>query len=146
MNLGSFPSQDMFHAGCHTSVQIGSDCATAFTALDKTIKSYSAGGPSHGLYEIHSEVQNMSIWTTRTTPTKHYVDDIEFTLTPSGNTCSIAAQSRSQTLSYLDYDTNYCNMWNVVKGSGLDFSDFKTNGACSGIPTDAERLATCNKY
>jgi len=92
---------------------------------------------------------------TRTTPTKHYVDDIEFTLTPGksnsaynvgGETCTIMAKSRSESLSYLDYDTNYCNMWNVLRGSGLDFENFKTVGKCSGVPTDAERLATCNKY
>ena len=52
----------------------------------------------------------------------------------------------AKSMSYFDSDTNYCNMWNVIRETGLDFKTFETVGSCSGTPTDAERLATCNKY
>ena len=156
LNLDSFPAMSSFHAGCKTTTTIQADCATTFVHLDHTVKANGAVGPAGGAYGIHSEVDNKLLWVTRTNPTKHYVDDIEFTLTPAtaaasaynvgGETCIIDARSRSESISYLDYDTNYCNMWNVVRKSGLDFDHFKTVGKCSGTPTDAERLATCNKY
>lgn len=160
LNLASFPAQDALHSGCMTTTVVQEDCASTYAQIDATIKGYGAGGPANGIYKIVSEKDNQNIWVTRTTPTKHYVEDIEFTLTPSkgnvsayntsGETCFISAQSRAES-NYLlsgfwDYDTNYCNMWNVMRGSGLDFHNFKTVGSCSGTPSDAERLATCNQY
>ena len=99
--MASFPSQDPFHAGCKTETVVQLDCASTYAHLDKTIKSYANGGPSHGIYKFVEEVDDKYLWMTRTTPTKHYVDDIEFTLTPgtgpasgfntTGETCSIKA-------------------------------------------------------
>jgi hypothetical protein len=55
---------------------------------------------------------------TRTTPVKKYVDDIAFEFSQTGADCLVKARSRSQTLSYYDYATNYCNMWNPLKYTG----------------------------
>ena len=47
------------------------------------------------------------------------MDDILFDFVSSSDdftkgSCTVKAKSRSQTLSYYDYNTNYCNMWNVL--------------------------------
>ena len=97
--------------------------------------------PAGGIYAVHKETLNKSVWVTRTTPTKHYVDDIMFSLSGTAS-CSITAKSRSQTTSYYDYDTNYCNMYNVFRGMGQKFSTPSTTD-CKWVPDD---VSTCDKY
>ena len=119
-------------------------CSDVFTTMDTELKSFQ--DPASGIYAIHSEVEGANIWVTRTTPTKHYVDDIEFTYTVnSATTCGVVAKSRSQTLSVYDYDTNYCNMYNPLRQSGLKFSPVETS-SCANVPAAADVEATCNKY
>merc|ERR1712127_167054 len=144
LSADSFPSFDSLHANCAMQTTIAASCADTYAALGKTVASPS-WDPAHGLYAVHQEVENKSIWVTRTTPTKHYVDDIEFVLTDSGSSCSVSAKSRSETLSYYDYDTNYCYMYNVFKSSGVSFSPVTTS-ECKWVPAPADVEATCNKY
>ena len=72
-----------------------------------------------GDYELWDAIEEERIWATRTTPVKKYVDDVlfEFFGDPTDFRvpgCTIKAKSRSQSLSVYDYNTNYCNMWNVI--------------------------------
>ena len=72
-----------------------------------------------GDYELWDATEEESIWATRTTPVKNYVDDVlfEFFGDPTDFRvpgCTVKAKSRSQSLSVYDYNTNYCNMWNVI--------------------------------
>merc|ERR1712083_894332 len=55
---------------------------------------------------------------THTTPIHRYVDDLTFTLIPE-NGCIIEGHSISETLSVLDFGTNFCNLFNLMDGSGL---------------------------
>ena len=87
-NLASFPAEDHFHAGCVTTTEVQDNCATVFAHIEGTVKKFKTGGPANGLYDIVSEVDNKNVWVTRTTPTKHYVDDIQFTLTPKNGAFS----------------------------------------------------------
>merc|ERR1719209_264946 len=61
-----------------------------------------------------------SVTGTLTTPIHRYVDDLTFTFVEGSDpTCLVDAYSVSETLSLLDYGTNYCNLFNLMDGSGL---------------------------
>ena len=80
---------------------------------------------------------------TRTTPVKKYVDDIifEFVAT-AANECVVKSRSKSQSLSYYDYSTNYCNMWNP-----LTYTDVYTKLYVSHCKYPADKPEeVCMKY
>ncbi|KTG47704.1 hypothetical protein cypCar_00020653 [Cyprinus carpio] len=57
-----------------------------------------------------------------TTPVKKYVDDINFRLVSYGffTHCHVSAMSVSETwYAVTDHGTNYCNLYNLMEGSGL---------------------------
>jgi hypothetical protein len=142
-DISSFPSFDALHANCAMkALYPGEACATTYANMRKVITSWKGGDPGKGLYDIKEEKENTYIWVTRTTPVKRYVDDIAFEFSTTGSGCQVSSRSRSQSLSYYDYSTNYCNMWNPIKytGSfqGLVVSDCK-------FPTD-DPATTCNIY
>jgi hypothetical protein len=105
--------------------------------------------PAGGTYKMKYEdtKHNDTVWVTRTTPTKHYIDDVIFELSGASaiaNSCKVLSRSRSRKLSYYDYDTNFCNMYNVFRTSGLTFSKVApTKGSCKWVPDD---LKLCDKY
>ena len=112
---GDFPKFDSFHAHCQLSSEVTGTCAEVWTALDNTLKTMA--DPAQGTYKVKEDGSNDYVWATRTTPVKKYVDDIMFTVSPSTNndTCTVTGKSRSQTLSYYDYETNFCNLYNVLR-------------------------------
>merc|ERR1712166_737934 len=134
---------DMLHAHCEMTTTIQASCADSYTTMAKELTTFQ--DPASGIYAIKSESAGSNIWATRTTPTKHYVDDIEFTLTDAGATCNVVAKSRSQSFSIYDYDTNYCNMYNPLRQSGLKFSPVATS-SCANVPASGAVETTCNKY
>jgi len=144
LSADQFPGFSSLHAHCGMETTISASCADVYAALNKTVATASFD-PAGGIYAVKQEVDGSNMWVTRTTPTKHYVDDIEFTLTGTGATCNIAAKSQSQALSYYDYDTNYCNMYNVFKASGVTYTPVTTNN-CKWVPEAKDLEATCNKY
>ena len=141
-SASDFPSFDMMHANCAMKVTYQNmKCPDEFSKLEATIKSFNPD-PAQGVYAVKEESTNDYVWTTRTTPVHKYVDDIIFQLTQSGPDCVVNAKSRSQTMSYYDYDTNYCNMWNVLSRSGT-ITDLSTS-ECKWVPDDI--TTTCAKY
>merc|ERR1712080_198979 len=71
------------------------------------------------LYEYTGTSGNV-ISGTHTTPVHKYVDDLTFTMTESGQSCSVEGFSTSQTwYAVLDFGTNYCNMRNLADGAGF---------------------------
>ena len=139
-----FPAFDAFHAHCEMTTTVQSKCVDVYGTMFKELSNFQ--DPASGIYKVHSDDGSSNVWVTRTTPTKHYVDDIEFTFTVnSATTCKIDAKSRSQTFSIYDYDTNYCNMYNPIRESGLKFSPVATS-SCANVPKAADVEATCNKY
>ena len=138
-----FPSFDSLHANCALSATFADDCSTVFANIESTVKSFSAGGPSKGLYAIKEEGSGDYVWTTRTTPVSKYVDDIIFEVVSGSNGgCTVNGKSKSESLSYYDYSTNYCNMWNVYNTVGG--ASKLTPTECSWQPDDA--TVTCAKY
>ena len=59
------------------------------------------------------------------TPVKRYVDSLSFKfIGESDGNCKIEAYSRSDLwYAVLDYGTNYCNLRNLLDGTGLSGSD-----------------------
>ena len=139
----SFPGFSSFHAHCELQTTFSTPCSNLNAVMTKELNNFS--DPANGLYKKVQEKENY-FWFTRTTPVKHYVDDISFVLQDGGNnTCSVTAKSQSQSLSYLDYGTNYCNMFNVMRTSGINFTaPHVSNCNSKNVPSDV--VATCNKY
>lgn len=142
-SINNFPSFDALHANCAMrAVYPGEACSTTYSNMRAVILGWKSGDPGKGLYDIKEESANNYIWVTRTTPVKRYVDDISFQFASTSAGCQVSSKSRSQSLSYYDFSTNYCNMWNPLKYTGsfqnLAVSDCK-------FPTD-EPAVTCNTY
>ena len=100
--------------------------------------------PALGTYSLFDS-GGQRIWLTRKTPSSGYLDDVEFTFVEdAGTTCNIVAQSRSQSLSVYDYNTNYCNMYNIFRGIGVSFTK-PVVSQCLNYPADKDVLTTCDK-
>ena len=112
-----FPKFDPMHANCAMSCTfVGRTCDWTYDKLNTVIKSFTPG-PANGEYQIYEEAEDDYIWSNRTTPVHKYVDDQLFEVFTNGENCDVKAKSRSQTTSIYDYDTNFCNMWNVLNGT-----------------------------
>ena len=66
---------------------------------------------------------------TKTVSATNYVYDVQFAFENSNNktTCKVTAWSQSQSLSYFDHDSNFCNMYNVLRFLGLPFTEPATS-------------------
>ena len=120
-----FPAFDDFHANCALSATFGNtQCCQLWTIFDQTIKGETpdVGG---GMYSIYEETDCDYVWCQRETPTHHYVDDIIFNFDQQGEDCVVSAKSRSETMSYYDYNTNYCNMWNIFEDVNVPFTNLQ---------------------
>ena len=146
----AFPKFDSFHAHCAMTVKFETNCLTVFNKMKDAAEEWHPEPKAGGIYALWDSVEEEQIWVTRTTPTKHYVDDVIFDyfgnpadFETSG--CTVQAKSRSQTMSYYDYDTNYCNMWNVlsVVDGEAALKGVKTSD-CKWVPKDP--ATTCAKY
>merc|ERR1712010_314287 len=67
----------------------------------------------------HNCTEGMVTTGTHTTPIQRYIDDMTFTFTQEADYCSVDGYSRSRTTSVLDFGTNYCNLFNLMDGSGV---------------------------
>ena len=142
-SLSDFPSFSSLHAHCELKASFAQSCADLYSSVEQAISSDADGGPSKGLYAIKETGSNEYIWATRTTPVKHYQDNIVFQFSGTGTACQIDARSQSESLSYYDYDTNYCNMWNIFNQANSTFtglSDSHCNFPAKNPTT------TCAKY
>lgn len=142
-SASDFPKFDSLHAHCEMYVTYPkTTCSVTYNLLDHEIRSWASGDVGGGLYAVKEEAEFSYIWSTRTTPVHRYVDDQIFELTQVGADCQVHARSRSQTNSYYDYDTNYCNMWNPLHEIA-SFTNLSTKN-CQFKPDDA--AATCAIY
>ncbi len=79
---------------------------------------------------------------------KRYVDDLTFWLDTNGDRCEIVALSVSQPVSIYDYDTNFCNLWNLFFNAPFNFSVHYGNekDGCKFHPDQGKEKDTCAKY
>lgn len=98
------------------------------------------------MYTVKSFEDNV-LKATHETPKKHYIDDQTYTFkNVSSAGCTVQGYSTSEVwYAHLDYSTNYCNMHNLVTGSGLDrvpgFQEQTSTSECTQYDE-----ANCNTY
>ena len=166
----SVTSSYPFHASCQLQWSFPSaSCDAVRIKLIQQIKKWNGPdncqqGGEKCLYEL-SASSLTNIVATHTTPKKKYVDTLkmQFVASPSaaylpgvviyekfpsnyGTGCLVSADSRSNTwYAILDYGTNYCNLHNLVEGSGLvnttGFVEVTNDKQCTQYST-----ADCNTY
>uniref|UniRef100_W5MWR2 Uncharacterized protein n=1 Tax=Lepisosteus oculatus TaxID=7918 RepID=W5MWR2_LEPOC len=128
-----FATAGPLHAQCKVEWFFGVPCRDVYTSLVTQIKTWkTAAGCAHGgekcLYQLESANVHF-IKAKHTTPVKRYVDDLSFRLVPYqlNAHCHVSALSVSEAwYTVIDYGTNYCNLFNLVEGSGLtSVSDYK---------------------
>ena len=129
----SFPSFDSLHAHCAMEVTFSDSVTNTHAKFTNLLKNFD--DPNSGIYEIHSDSGSM-LWATRTAIVNDNVDDVEFTFTADGDKTKISAKSRSQSLSYYDYYTNYCNMYNVIRAAAGGYFTTTNITECKWVPDD----------
>ncbi|XP_064607023.1 uncharacterized protein LOC135471644 [Liolophura sinensis] len=139
-----------FHASCSVTWTFGVPCSSVSNKILNQIHKWS--GPENcengGEKCLYSLVNNSTseIKAKHETPVKHYVDDLTFSLSPGGNKCNVKGFSTSETFyAVLDYGTNYCNLHNLVTGSGLNQTTGYTEATSDTICTQYSS-ANCEKY
>ena len=83
---------------------------------------------------------------THTTPIHRYLDEMTLNFIPQENGgCLVDAISRSTPESILDFGTNYCNLFNLMEGSGLTqdagYSEDTNDAVCT-----QHSVADCDIY
>ncbi|XP_033762823.1 uncharacterized protein LOC117344249 [Pecten maximus] len=143
------------HASCKTSLVFpGVTCDSVKTKLVNQINVWKGkdgckvSTPELNekcLYALVSSDSNV-LKATHETPLHPYIDDVTFTFTTSGSDCNVEGNSRSRTwYAYLDFGTNYCNMNNLLTGSGLStlvgFKETTSDDICTQYSS-----ANCTRY
>ncbi|KAF0305743.1 hypothetical protein FJT64_002495 [Amphibalanus amphitrite] len=139
------------HASCHADWTVGMSCVDAQRAIVEQMKSWAGpegcqSGGQKCLYKYLSTEDGV-VKGTHTTPVSHYVDDLEFTFDDADDgSCTVHGFSTSETFyAVLDMSTNYCNLRNLLAGSGLDrsngFSERTSNSICT-----QRSSANCDVY
>ena len=143
-NAASFPAFDSFHAHCAIDYEVDTPCADTYSTFKDTLDKFEDPASPQGSYASKQETEGAEIWVERTTANKKYIDDVRFNFEQDGDKCKVAAQSRSQSLSYYDYNVNYCNMFNVMRTvyPDLQISDVKESKC--GYPAD--KISICDRY
>ena len=139
----AFPSFDSFHAHCALTFDVQGSCADAYTAMDNMVKTNADPASPKGTYSAKQETAGKYLWSQRKTANGKYIDDVDFTFADSNGNCKVSARSRSETLSYYDYNVNFCNMYNVARGAKVQFSNVQHSN-CAWVPDDV--TTTCNRY
>ncbi|OWF35757.1 uncharacterized protein LOC110442550 [Mizuhopecten yessoensis] len=142
------------HASCKTALTFGVSCDTVRTKLVSQINLWK----SRDLCKINTPELNEKclyamvssdasvLKATHETPLHPYIDDISFAFTTKGSGCGVEGYSRSRTwYAYLDSGTNYCNMNNLVTGSGLNTSVGYAETTSDDICTQYSS-ANCTRY
>ncbi|XP_036378461.1 uncharacterized protein LOC118773572 [Megalops cyprinoides] len=114
------------HAQCKVEWYFGIPCRQVYVSLVNQIKKWRtlascAMGGMKCLYKLQSANIHF-ISAKHTTPVKRHVDDLSFRLVPFRlfTHCHVSAMSVSETwYTILDHGTNYCNLYNLMEGSGL---------------------------
>ena len=145
VSAADFPGFDSFHASCQFETISDKSCADTFTTLQGVLSDFEANNtdPARGFYSKKQVASNSQLWYTRLTSGKKYTDDMEYILTDDAAGCKITGNSRSQSLSYYDYYTNYCNIYNPLRVSTLNFSEPKAT-KCKYAPAINDRAAACD--
>merc|ERR1712001_152271 len=160
--LGYALPKDLFHAECSVKWTVSVSCEETQTKIvnqmilwrndwdwDNTTCGTKPGDSKPNgqkcLYK-HDRDEGLTTYGTHTTPIQRYVDDLTFKFVPSNDgSCLIDANSISESLSLLDFGTNYCNLFNLMDGSGLTKDEAYSEETDDGICTQ-HSSANCEIY
>ena len=80
------------------------------------------------------------------TPAKSYRDNVSFEFSDNGSSCNVVGFSKS-TVSYavLDFGTNYCNLRNLIDGSGLSTGNGFQESTSTKLCTQYDQI-NCDRY
>ncbi|XP_038133841.1 uncharacterized protein LOC119778593 isoform X3 [Cyprinodon tularosa] len=114
------------HAQCKVDWYLGLPCKDVYHLLVRQIQKWtSASGCTAGgqrcLYKLQSASVHF-ITAKHSGPVHREVEDIHFRLVSYDfySSCHVAAMSISETwFAVRDHGTNYCNLYNLIEGSGL---------------------------
>lgn len=149
--LGAFICTEAYpvHASCKLTWTFTVNCTFVNNALVNQIKTWSGGSCGSGekcMYTLKSASAS-DIELTHTTPVHKYIDDVSFKFSGSGNACSVAGFSTSETwYAHLDYSTNYCNMRNLGDGAGLTSTTYGWKEQSSTSVCTQYDQQNCAKY
>jgi len=135
-----FPTSNFGHAHCHIAYDTieGTTCHDVIESLLTTIEAWQPEEDTHGFYNLHSchetEGDLNYVWAYRLTGDKKYTDDLVYTLEDKENSCHIEGQSRSQSASYWDFYTNFCNIRNPLEKQIPDLLAERKVGKCGFKP------------
>ncbi|KAM9308127.1 uncharacterized protein PAF06_012274 [Gastrophryne carolinensis] len=147
-------SPNPFHAQCSLEWNFGISCFHVYTSLVTQIKLWTSvdnclkGGGERCLYELQSANEHFIVAKHRNL-IHNYVDDLTFQLAAAvqgKRSCHVSAFSVSEPwYIVLDNGINYCNLHNLVEGSGLDttpgFTELTNDFKCTQYST-----ANCTIY
>ncbi|EDV24524.1 expressed hypothetical protein [Trichoplax adhaerens] len=117
-----------FHASCKITWQFNEDCDTIRNAIVNQIHNWTSDtncqyGGEKCLYHLISETPKMVV-AYHVTPKAHYRDNLKFLFIKDpgdGVQCEVQGFSASEIFyAILDFGTNYCNLHNLIVGSGID--------------------------
>ncbi|XP_030834870.1 uncharacterized protein LOC100891226 [Strongylocentrotus purpuratus] len=138
------------HASCGLNWVFGMNCSSVSKALEQQIAKWStkdncADGGEKCLYKLVSS-NATTLLATHETPENHYFDDLSFQFTKGSETCKVYGFSTSETwYAVLDKGTNYCNLHNLITGSGLNntpgYKETTTDNICTQFSS-----ADCDVY
>lgn len=140
-----------WHASCKIEWQIPQPCSQVSSSLINQMKAWegdaNCGSMSEAcpkmpcgqecLYNYTSTETDGTVKGHHQTPVKRYTDNMVFMFaSDNAKTCTVQASSSSSVwYAYLDFGTNYCNLRNLVDGSGLskidDFEEKTDDTVCT---------------
>ena len=113
-----FPKFDDFHANCTIAVKINAPCADTFKSIESVVSKND--DPSHGTYKL-KESDEGYVWGTRLGAGGKYTDDVFWGPgVDQDGSCLMNSKSRSQSLSFYDFETNFCNMYNAYRSPSFE--------------------------
>ncbi|KAL3831473.1 hypothetical protein ACJMK2_023217 [Sinanodonta woodiana] len=138
------------HASCRIKWIFGIPCSDVKQKIVNQFEAWKGpenckSGGEKCLYTLTSQ-SDTEIKGIHETPVKHYKDDLTFTLKSSGDICNVDGYSTSEIwYAILDSSTNYCNLHNLITGSGLDKVPGYTETTSDSVCTQYSS-ADCEKY
>ena len=121
LGVHSFPP---LHASCKIDWTFELPCEEVNNDIVEQMKIWDSadtcGTGQKCLYQMLNATE-AEIVGTHETPKAHYIDDLTFKFAQDGDVCKVHGYSTARTwYAVLDKGTNYCNLHNLITGSGLN--------------------------
>eukprot|EP01060_Flectonema_neradi_P017376 TRINITY_DN24272_c0_g1_i1.p1 TRINITY_DN24272_c0_g1~~TRINITY_DN24272_c0_g1_i1.p1 ORF type:complete len:330 (+),score=56.54 TRINITY_DN24272_c0_g1_i1:53-1042(+) len=128
-------SQHALHASCEVTAHANTTCINVMNEVNARVKGQWTDPHHNGTYELKTVTQNLIEGSHRTGKAPHYLDEFTMKLTDYQGKCVLQSCSVSQSTSFLDSSTNYCNVHNLYTNKHAkvllhNFTTVETFGTC----------------